>query len=211
MRATSTTDVAPPPPGAGGHVRGRSILSTVACHSAPRTGAFAGRRGGARRRLGGLLEDRLEPRERPRVLPAEVAAGERSLQTLGHTDGLELVRERDPRGPGVGVGEPIDAARTAPSVLAAAALLDGALRSDALDDRDRDPGMPAPGLRPHARARADAGRALARERPVDEEVIGERLVAREVVEEVEHPLTRLADRRADGDGGHGRRPFRSVA
>src|SRR4051794_41857557 len=110
MRATSTTDVAPPPPGAGGHVRGRSILSTVACHSAPRTGAFAGRRGGARRRLGGLLADRLEPRERPRALPAGVAAGERSRQAVGLTGGRTLPRARKPRGPPVGGGEPPDAA-----------------------------------------------------------------------------------------------------
>src|SRR4051794_4826079 len=90
--------------------------------------------------LGGLLEHRLEPLERPRVLPAQVPAGERGLQPLGQADGLELVRERDLRRAG-GIGEPVDAARAAPAVFAAATLLDGALGSDALDDRDRDPGM----------------------------------------------------------------------
>src|SRR5919202_3454836 len=119
---------------------------------------------------------------------------------------MELVREGDLRAAG-GVGELVDAAGAAPAVLAAAALFDGALGPHALDDRDRDPRVPARALGPHARARADAGRALLSERPVDEEVVGERLVAGEVVEEVEHQLARPADRRADGDGGHGRTPF----
>src|SRR4051812_6271715 len=83
--------------------------------------------------------------------------------------------------------------RPAPLVLATAPLGEGALGADAVDDGDRDPRVAAGALRAHARAGPHAARVRARQAAVDEEVIGERLVQREIVEMVEHAVARAAD------------------
>src|SRR5215218_6858425 len=136
-----------------------------------------------------LLEERLQPRER-------------RLEPLGQPDGLERVRERHRRAPARRLAQVVAARRPAPPFLAAPPVLERVLRAHALDHGDLQPRVAPCALGPHTRARPHPDRRWARDRPVDEEVVGKRLVPAEIVEVAEDAPAWAIDMSSDRQRGH---------